>query len=106
MLSRLYQLYPLKSQLKTIVAFTLFDLVFTLYWVGAGLATEANPLLNYFLDYGMLTFAFVKLSLGLGSVFVLYKQINHWLVQTTTPVILGSYLWLTLHHCRGFYLLT
>ena len=104
MWNKVYKLFPITAQLKTIVALTLIDLVFTIYWVGAGHATEANPLLNYFLNYGMVTFALVKLALGLGSVLILFKNLNHWLVKLTVPMILLSYFWLTLHHCRGIYL--
>tara|TARA_R100000700_G_C3155911_1_gene133190 strand:- start:5 stop:343 length:339 start_codon:yes stop_codon:yes gene_type:complete len=101
--NKLYRFFPITSQLRTIVALTLIDLVFTIYWVGAGHATEANPLLNYFLNYGMVTFAFVKLALGLGSILILFRNLNHWLVKLTVPMILFSYVWLTLHHCRGIY---
>tara|TARA_E500000331_G_scaffold12874_1_gene11559 strand:+ start:5720 stop:6058 length:339 start_codon:yes stop_codon:yes gene_type:complete len=104
MLKKFYSWFPIVQQLQVITLFTLFDLICTVYWVDSGNATEANPLLNYVLGFGMIQFAFVKLALGLGSIWILYKNLDHWLVRSSVPLILFSYGWLTLHHCKGFYL--
>lgn len=101
MLDKLYKLFPIVQQLRAIVAFTLIDLVCTIYWVGSGNADEANPLLRFFLEFGMIEFAFVKLALGLGSIWILYENLEHWLVRRAVPLVFLSYFWLTIHHCRG-----
>ena len=50
----------------------LFDLVATLLWVQTGLATEANPVMNYFLQCSPGMFVFAKLGLSIVGIYILY----------------------------------
>ena len=53
---------------KVVLVLNLFDAIFTLVWVHAGLAREANPLLANVLSDFPLLFALAKIALvGLGS---------------------------------------
>jgi hypothetical protein len=54
-----------------IVVFNLLDAIFTLFLVTAGLAVEANPLMESALSQSPLMFMFAKLSLvSLGILFL------------------------------------
>ncbi len=63
--------------LKLIIGFILvlnvFDAAFTLYWVNAGLAKEANVLLRYLVEHSPLLFIAVKFALVLAGVIVLWR---------------------------------
>ena len=41
----------------------LVDLTATLFWVGNGLATEANPIMDFFLQISPILFVLAKLGL-------------------------------------------
>jgi hypothetical protein len=59
---------------KTVLVMNLLDAIFTLLWVRAGLAKEANTLLDELVEGHALAFIFVKLSLvSLGSL-LLWSQ--------------------------------
>jgi len=54
---------------KVILVLNLFDMIFTLLWIYAGLARESNPLLADLIDKYPILFATVKLTLvSLGSI--------------------------------------
>ena len=51
----------------------LSDLLATVYWISAGVATEANPIMNYYLKHSVVLFAFVKLFISFVSLSILLK---------------------------------
>ena len=58
----------LRGIVATVLVLNLFDAVFTLLWVQAGHAREANPFLRQLIEASPLAFVGVKLGLvGLGS---------------------------------------
>lgn len=58
----------LEAIVKVILVLNLVDAVFTLIWVGSGLATEANPLLRELVHHHPVVFVLAKVGLvGLGS---------------------------------------
>ena len=58
----------LEGIVKGTLVLNLLDAVFTLFWVGAGLASEANPFLHELVHGHPLTFVTAKLALvGLAS---------------------------------------
>lgn len=58
----------LNGVVKSILVLNLVDAVFTLWWVRAGFAHEANPLLRDLVEHHALLFVLGKLSLvGLGT---------------------------------------
>ncbi len=64
----------LGSIVKVVLTLNLFDAIFTLTWVTAGLASEANPLLASLVRDQPVVFTVVKLSLvGAGS-WLLWQQ--------------------------------
>ena len=50
----------------------LVDLIATLYWVHSGLATEANPLMNFYFEQSSFLFIFIKLGLSFSGISILY----------------------------------
>jgi hypothetical protein len=63
--------------IKTILVLNLFDAVFTLFWVRAGLALEANALLRNLVNEHAVLFVATKLGLvSLGS-WLLWKRRAH-----------------------------
>ncbi|MDJ0853550.1 MAG: DUF5658 family protein [Myxococcota bacterium] len=90
--------------LHGIVAVTLvlnlIDAVLTLFWVGAGLASEANPLLAELVEHHPVFFALAKLGLvGLGSLLL-------WWLRDRPLAVIGIfgafvvYYLILLHHLR------
>ena len=56
-----------------LIVLILIDLVATIYWIASGSATEANPIMNYYLKHSILAFAIAKLSISFFSLSVLLK---------------------------------
>ena len=50
----------------------IFDLTATLFWINKGLATEANPIMDFFLEYSPLMFVLAKLGLSTAGIYILY----------------------------------
>ena len=50
----------------------LIDLTATLFWVSHGLATETNPIMDFFLQFSPLLFVVAKLGLSGVGVYILY----------------------------------
>ena len=60
--------------LSYLLIFLIFsDLLATIYWISTGAATEANPLMNYYLKHSITLFAFVKLFISFASLSILLK---------------------------------
>ncbi len=57
---------------KVVLALNLLDAIFTLIWINAGLAREANPLLAEIVRDHPVGFALVKLGLVAGGSFLLW----------------------------------
>lgn len=58
----------LQGMVKSVLVLNLLDALFTLLWVRAGLAREANPLIDRLVNENAVGFVLVKLGLvGLGS---------------------------------------
>jgi hypothetical protein len=52
--------------------FILIDLTATLFWINNDLATEANPLMAFFLEISPLLFVIAKLGLSAVGIWILY----------------------------------
>ncbi len=50
----------------------IIDLTATLFWVRNGLATEANPVMDFFLQHSPILFVLTKLGLSVGGLYILY----------------------------------
>ena len=65
----------LHSIVAAVLVLNLLDAVFTLFWVRAGLATEANPLVADLVNHHAVLFVVVKTCLvGLGSVLLWWRR--------------------------------
>jgi hypothetical protein len=84
----------------------LFDLVATIYWISNGEATEANPMMNYFLTKSFYLFAAVKLSLTFGGILILdrFKDIFNKLVFKASLFLLLVYAVLAGWHVVGVFI--
>ena len=56
-----------------LVALILLDLIATIYWISSGVATEANPIMDYYLKHSIVLFAIVKLFISFVSLSILLK---------------------------------
>jgi hypothetical protein len=90
----------LHGVVKVILVLNLLDALFTLLWVGAGLAREANPLLRELVVESPLVFALAKLGLvGLGSL-LLWRLRQRPLAVVAIFVAFLTYYAVLLHHLR------
>jgi len=71
---------------KVVLALNLLDAIFTLTWINAGLAREANPLLADIVREQPVAFAVVKLSLVAGGSLLL------WRYRTRPLAVVGIFL--------------
>jgi hypothetical protein len=83
---------------KVVLALNLLDAIFTLIWVNAGLAREANPLLAEIVRNHPVGFASVKLALVMGGSFLLWRYRSRPLAVVGIFVTFLVYYLLLLYH--------
>ena len=85
---------------NALLLLNLLDALFTLVWVRAGLAVEANALLRDLVQEHALAFVAVKLGLvSLGSL-VLWTRREHPAAVVAIFAAFLAYYWVLLHHLR------
>jgi formate hydrogenlyase subunit 3/multisubunit Na+/H+ antiporter MnhD subunit len=83
---------------KTVLVLNLLDAMFTLLWVRAGLAREANPMIDELVDGHALAFFAVKLGLvGMGSWLLWRRRDQPAAVVAIFVAFLAYYLVLLYH---------
>jgi len=83
---------------KVVLALNLIDAIFTLTWINAGLAREANPLLADIVEDQPVVFAIVKLGLVAGGSFLLWHYRRRPLAVVGIFVVFLAYYLLLLYH--------
>lgn len=90
----------LLSILKALLLLNLLDAIFTLWWVGTGMAVEANALLRDLVVHHPVRFVLAKLGLvSLGSL-LLWRQRQHPLAVIAIIGAFFIYYLVLLHHLR------
>lgn len=88
----------LNGILKAVIVLNLADALLTLFWVRAGLATEANPLLSTIVAEHAVLFVLGKLSLvSLGS-YLLWNRRDHPLAVVGIFAVFLTYYGVLLFH--------
>ena len=90
----------LSGIVKTVLVLNLLDALFTLLWVRAGLAEEANSLMRQLVHEHAIGFVAVKLGLvSLGSL-LLWQRRHHASAVIAIFVAFLAYYAVLLHHIR------
>ena len=80
------------------VILNLADAVFTLWWINAGHATEANAFMRQLVDHGAIPFVLAKIALvSLGGVFLWGRRTHALAVVAIFLAFLVYYLVLLYH---------
>lgn len=94
------QLGWLDGIVKAIIVLNLLDIFFTLVWVGAGRAQEANLLLHDLVNNHPVIFALVKIGLVSFGSFLLWRYRAHAFAVVGIFSIFIVYYFTLLHHLR------
>ena len=90
----------LQGIVKTVLVLNLLDAIFTLVWVRAGLALEANLMIDRLVEGHALAFVAVKLGLvGLGS-WLLWSRREHPTAVVAIFVAFLAYYLVLLYHLQ------
>jgi len=90
----------LRGIIKAVLVLNLLDAVFTLIWVRAGLATEANALLRTLVEDHAVLFVVTKLGLvSLGS-WALWNRRDHPFAVVAIFVAFLAYYLILLYHLQ------
>jgi hypothetical protein len=88
----------LEGLLRALVVLNLADALFTLWWIHAGLATEANVLMRDLVDHGAMVFVLAKIALvSLGALFLWLRR-THALAVCAVLVTFLAYYAVFLYH--------
>lgn len=87
----------------------LADALFTLYYVRNGLATEANPLMAYYLDHSDSAFLIVKMYMATIGIAIMYMyrdrkaaMVGLWGAMAVYSLVVGNHLiWGLIWMLRG-----
>ena len=90
----------LKGIVKWLLVLNLIDAVLTLYWVRAGLAVEANTLMDELVNDHAIAFVLVKLGLVGGGSWLLWRRRESAVAVVAIFVVFVVYYAILLHHLR------
>ena len=82
----------------SIIVLNILDAVFTLFWVNAGLAKEANVLMRYLVHNHPVLFVAVKFGLVLLGTYILWRNRFNRIAVLGMFIIFLIYYALLLHH--------
>jgi hypothetical protein len=82
---------------KVVIALNLLDAVFTLVWINAGVAREANPLLAEIVRDQPVLFAVVKLGL------VGFSSLLLWRYRHRPLAVVGIFIGFLVYYCLFLY---
>ena len=83
---------PFELALQAVLILNIGDAVLTSWWVATGWATEANPLMNRVLEFGIGPFLFTKAMVGMFAVVVLKAHKHRLVSKIGLAAILMAYL--------------
>jgi len=87
--------------LSSIMLLSVLDAVFTLSWIRSGIATEANPILDYLLSWGEEYFFAGKIALTASGCIILKNLSHNQFAKKAAISLAGFYGCLTLYHIIG-----
>ena len=87
--------------LKALLIMNGLDAVFTAWWVSAGWATEANPVMARVLDQGLGSFLFVKLAIMMAAAMVLRAQGHRMLARVGVTAAVVVYACVVCFHLHA-----
>ena len=91
---------------SAIVILNLLDALFTLVYIAAGVATEANPVMAFFLGIGEPVFILAKMFMvGVGVTFLARLAVTRRLAAAGLVVTAACYLLLLGYHLSALSLL-
>ena len=82
----------------SIIVLNILDAIFTLFWVNAGLAKEANVLMRYLVHNHPVLFVIVKSGLVLAGTYILWRNRFNRYAVLGMFIIFIIYYALLLHH--------
>lgn len=88
----------LNGIVRALIVFNLLDAVFTLFWVRAGLAQEANEVMRMLVNEHAVLFVVAKLALFSLSSMLLWRLRNHATAVVALFVAFVLYYLVLLHH--------
>jgi hypothetical protein len=85
---------------KSLLLFVLnwLDAQLTLLWLRLNVATEGNALMAQLLEHGDLSFLVIKLTVGAGAAYILYRCAHLPLAKRGLTLVLGIYVALMFVH--------
>lgn len=84
-----------------IITLSALDAFFTLLWLRLKVGEEANPILNYFLQYGAGWFVCAKATLTLSGCLILFTTRSHPFSKKAAAGLLSVYIAVCLYHMLG-----
>jgi len=82
-----------------LIGLNMFDAAFTYFFVSTGLATEVNPVMNFFISKGMEWFLSIKLIGVVIMTWILIKYYSQYRsIRVAFPILILYYLIITVVH--------
>ena len=92
----------LKNSLSAVLALNVFDAFATITWVKAGIAEEANPIMDVFISHSPALFLLVKMSMVLAGCLILWRNRNAKVTLSVGRALVFIYVALAAWHMQGF----
>ncbi len=91
----------LRGIVALVLILNLLDAVLTIYWLTAGRAEEANPVMAWFLGYGEVPFVVAKIAVVSLASYGLWRWRRQPIAVVGVFVVFLAYYFLLLYHLRA-----
>lgn len=92
----------LKGIVAAVLVLNLLDGALTIYWVAAGMAEEANPLLADLVTHSPVLFIMVKLALVCLGSYLLWIRRHHRMSVIAIFAVFILYYFILIYHLQAF----
>lgn len=81
----------------------MLDLIFTVFLIQMGFATESNPILRFYLEINLGTFILAKIFLSIGPLVALEVLRSHrpyfvkWIIRAAIVMYILTYILISIH---------
>ena len=89
-------------KIASIISLTCLDAIFTITWIEIGIAYEANPIMDFFIEEAYTSFFLVKMLVTALSLYIISTYKNKNITNTIYNCILLLYIAIIAYHSVGF----
>jgi len=74
------------------------DMCLTAFWLRTNVAVEANPVMRYYWNFGIVPFIVVKSLMVFGGCYLIWRYLDRWTSKIYVLIAFVVYVWVMVIH--------